>query len=215
MPSTALCRRTEAGAHSALARGEKPRLLVNGLGPKAPPEMFATLWLLGIAEEMPLFPPGPAMWGSGHGPASYKPSGAGQLRPDSPGPFSAPLQLLCPEPLCGVLQCLPLQGGLSLAKPPSSTRHRRCRKWKGCTQAGRPGLCASPRSRPVPFLRQCMWWKTKGGMTWAPPPASQPVGRPSAAAASGTCSPDQPGSPVPPALPPPPPGVPAPISSDG
>lgn len=61
---------------------------------------------------------------------------------------------------------------------------------------------------------QCMWWKTKEGMTWAHLPASQRAGLLSAVAVSGTCSPDLPGPAVPPALLPPPPGVPAPISSD-
>lgn len=57
---------------------------------------------------------------------------------------------------------------------------------------------------------QCMWWKTKDGMTWAHPPASQPAGLHSVAAVSGTCSLDQPSPPVLPALPPPSTGVPAP-----
>lgn len=56
---------------------------------------------------------------------------------------------------------------------------------------------------PRSLLRpQCMWWKTKEGMTWAPPPASQPAGQLCVAAVSGTCSPDWPSLPVLPVLPP-------------
>lgn len=50
-------------------------------------------------------------------------------------------------------------------------------------------------------------------MTWAHPPASQPAGQLSVAAASGTCSPDEPSSPAGPSAAPLT-GVPAPISSD-
>ncbi|XP_047412049.1 cysteine-rich and transmembrane domain-containing protein 1 [Sciurus carolinensis] len=58
---------------------------------------------------------------------------------------------------------------------------------------------------------QCMWWKTKEEMTWAHPPASQPAGLLSVAAASGTCLPDQTSPPASTIQPPPPIGVPTPF----
>ena len=79
--------------------------------------------------------------------------------------------------------------------------------WSGrCWPCGAWGFLlsyySSSSSPSVPVPLQYTWWKTKEGMTWVHPPASQPAGRPSVAAVSGTCSPDQPGSPVLPALPP-------------